>query len=264
MRRVLITGCSTGIGRAMAVELGRRGYAVIATARRVDSITDLDAVLHLPLDVTNDTSVRAAVEAAGRIDVLVNNAGLGCWGPIETVPFEEVRRLFETNVLGVVRMVQAVLPGMRARAEGAIVNISSMAGRGRGGPCLGYYSASKHALEVISQALRLEVGHLGIRVVLIEPGAIESNFPQNRIVGKMDEPPYQEIGRLFNERIRRSRATAYPSSHVAEIVAKALEAERPPLRWLGSPDAEEMARRSEDLSDEEYEARMRASLGLSA
>ena len=119
MARALITGCSTGFGRATAVELKKRGYEVVATARRPETLADIDVDARLALDVTDDASVAAAVAAAGTIDVLVNNAGIGLGGPIELVPMAEVRRLFETNVFGPLRMMQAVLPQMRARGLGA-------------------------------------------------------------------------------------------------------------------------------------------------
>lgn len=128
MTRVLITGCSTGIGRATAAALAERGYDVVATARREGSIDDLGVAQRLVLDVDDDASVRAAVEAAGEVDVLVNNAGWGAIGPIETIPLEQVRAMYDTNVFGVVRMLQAVLPGMRERGGGRVVNVSSAAG----------------------------------------------------------------------------------------------------------------------------------------
>ena len=124
-QRALVTGCSTGIGRATALELTARGYEVVATARRPGTIADLEVAEKLALDVDSDSSVAEAVAAAGPVDVLVNNAGFGVEGPIESVPIDEVRRMFETNVFGSVRMIQAVLPGMRERARGAIVNVTS-------------------------------------------------------------------------------------------------------------------------------------------
>jgi NADP-dependent 3-hydroxy acid dehydrogenase YdfG len=128
MNRAPVTGCSTGIGRATAVELTKRGYDVVATARRAESLADLDVAEHLVLDVDDDASVATAREVAGTIDVLVNNAGFGVEGAVETVPLDEVRRMFETNFFGVARMVQAFVPGMRKRGHGAVVNVSSIAG----------------------------------------------------------------------------------------------------------------------------------------
>jgi len=163
MARVLITGCSTGFGRASAIELTKRGHDVVATARRSATLDDLDVAARLPLDVDDDASVAAAVAGAGSIDALVNNAGFGISGPIEHVPVDEIRRMFETNVLGAVRMIQAVVPGMRARASGTIVNVTSLAGRVTG-PLGGTYAATKYALDAISESLHNEVGHFAIRI----------------------------------------------------------------------------------------------------
>src|SRR4051794_25053495 len=182
-RAVLITGCSTGIGRATASRLLRAGLRVYATARRVDAIADLRVLgaTTLPLDVTDEESMRAAVEQvereAGAVGVLVNNAGYSQAGAIETVPMAEVRRQFETNVFGLVRMSQLVLPGMRERRFGRIVNLSSMGGR-LTFPGAGIYHATKHAVEAISDALRFEVAGFGVKVVVVEPGLIRTEFAE--------------------------------------------------------------------------------------
>src|SRR6478672_5670446 len=178
MARALVTGCSTGIGRATAIELTKRGFEVIASARRPETLDDLDVAAALALDVDSDESVAAAVAAAGQIDVLVNNAGFGVIGPVESVPLAEVRRMFETNVFGVIRMIQAVVPQMRERGAGTIVNVTSLAGR-VAPPFDGFYSATKFGLEGLSEALHYEVGHFGIRIVLIEPGVFETSFGDN-------------------------------------------------------------------------------------
>ena len=158
MSRVLITGCSTGIGRAGAVELTKRGHDVVATARRPETLDDLDVAARLRLDVDDPASVRAAVDQAGLIDALVNNAGFGIGGPAETVDLDAARRCMDTNLFGAARMIQAVLPGLRARGGGTIVNVASVAGR-VGVPLEGFYSASKWALEGLSESLHFEVGH---------------------------------------------------------------------------------------------------------
>src|SRR5437016_5041996 len=165
MTRVLITGCSSGIGRASAIELTKRGFEVIATARKPETLDDLDVADKLALDVTDDASIAAAVKAAGQIDILINNAGFGVGGPIEKVPVSEVKRLYDTNVFGCVRMIQAVVPQMRERGSGTVVNVSSVAGR-TASPLGGYYSSSKFALEAISEALHFEVGHFVILVIV--------------------------------------------------------------------------------------------------
>jgi NAD(P)-dependent dehydrogenase (short-subunit alcohol dehydrogenase family) len=262
MKRVLVTGCSSGIGRATAQELTRRGHKVVATARRVETLDDLDVAARLSLDVTDDAAVEACVKAAGDVEVLVNNAGFSVWGPVEKVPLADAIRLFDTNLFGAVRMVQAFLPGMRARGRGTIVNVSSATGRTGASPILGWYSSSKHALEVISEALRYEVGHLGIDVVLVEPGAIASNFPDNRVLAGMDEPPYDELARRFTEGIARSRTTTYPSETVAKVIADAIDEERPKLRWYGSPDAEAVVTSRAGVPDDVVEAGIRQRFGL--
>jgi len=176
---VLITGCSSGIGRAAAVSLHDAGLRVYATARRVDTLADLASrgIATLALDVTDETSMAeavAAVEAdAGSVGTLVNNAGYGLYGPVEQVPMAEVRRQLETNFFGLVRLTQLVLPGMRRRRGGRILNVSSMGGRATlpGGA---FYHASKYAVEAFSDALRMEVAQFGIEVVLIEPGPVKT------------------------------------------------------------------------------------------
>ena len=178
MGRALITGCSSGFGRATAIELKARGHEVVATARRPETLDDLDVDARLALDVTDDASVAAAVAAAGQVDALVNNAGINVAGPVEKVPVDEVRRLFETNVFGALRMTQAVLPQMRARRGGTIVNVSSINGR-VAQPLAGFYAATKFALEAMSEALHFEAGHFGdpgggrpARVLQDQPGRV--------------------------------------------------------------------------------------------
>jgi NAD(P)-dependent dehydrogenase (short-subunit alcohol dehydrogenase family) len=178
---VLITGCSSGIGRATALRLARGSWQVYATARRAETIADLReyGCKTLALDVTDEQSMRAAVAAveadAGAVGVLVNNAGYSQSGAIETVPLDAVRRQFETNVFGPVHLTQLVLPRMRAQHWGKIVNVGSMGGR-LSFPGGGHYHATKHALEAISDALRFELRGFGIDVVLLEPGLITTEF----------------------------------------------------------------------------------------
>src|SRR3989475_3446527 len=185
-RAVLITGCSTGIGRATAEQLATRGWTVYAAARRPESIRDLAArgCKTLALDVCDEASIRAAVtqvEAAeGAVGLLVNNAGYGQEGPFEEVPMAEVRRQFETNVFGLVRLTQLVLPAMRRQRWGRIVNLSSMGGR-LTLPGGAFYHATKYAVEALSDALRFEVRPFGIDVVVIEPGPIKTRFGDTAI-----------------------------------------------------------------------------------
>src|SRR5215207_9929146 len=180
-KAVLITGCSTGIGRATAERLARSGWKVYATARRLESIAELErhGCRLLACDVTDEASMRAAVEAVeqadGAVGVLINNAGYSQSGAIETVSMDQVRRQFETNVFGLVRMTQLALPGMRRQRWGRVVNVSSMGGRFTF-PGGGFYHATKYAVEAISDALRFEVKGFGVDVILIEPGLIRTAF----------------------------------------------------------------------------------------
>src|SRR5213083_1841508 len=189
-KAVLITGCSSGIGRATAQRLAGSGWTVYATARRPESIADLEAAgcRTLALDVTDEASMSAAVraveEAEGAVGVLVNNAGYSQSGAVESVPMDAVRRQFETNVFGLVRMCQLVLPGMRGQGWGRIINISSMGGR-LVFPGGGFYHGTKFAVEASSDALRFEVKGFGVDVVVIEPGLIKTEFG-NAAVGSLD------------------------------------------------------------------------------
>src|ERR687894_610083 len=188
-KAVLITGCSSGIGRATAERLAGVGWKVYATARDVEAILALTAYgcELLPLDVTDEESMQAAVREVerreGAVGVLVNNAGYSQSGAVEEVPMEKVRRQFETNVFGLARMCQLVLPGMRRQGWGRIVNVSSMGGR-LTFPGGGYYHATKYAVEALSDALRFEVAGFGVGVVLIEPGLIRTGYAE-AAVGSM-------------------------------------------------------------------------------
>jgi NADP-dependent 3-hydroxy acid dehydrogenase YdfG len=176
---VLITGCSTGIGRDLAQRLTNAGYSVVATARKIETLEGVAAALKLSLDVTDADSINQAVtrtlQQFGRIDVLVNNAGYGVRGALEEVPVELAQQLFDVNVFGVLRMIQAVVPHLRKQKSGRIINVSSIAGK-LPTPVNGTYSASKFALEALSDTLRFELSAFGIEVVVIEPGAIKTNF----------------------------------------------------------------------------------------
>ncbi|MFL5854923.1 MAG: SDR family NAD(P)-dependent oxidoreductase [Solirubrobacteraceae bacterium] len=241
-KAVLITGCSTGIGRATAEHLAATGWKVYATARRPESIADLEGKVHatLPLDVTDEASMRAAVKQVeddeGAVGVLVNNAGYSRSGAVETVPMEDVRRQFETNVFGLVRMCQLVLGGMRRQRYGRIVNLSSMGGR-LTFPGGGFYHGTKYAVEAISDALRFEVKGFGIDVILIEPGLIKTEFGDTvaKEMGEADGD-YAE----FNRAVSEATVGAYQGpmmrlgggpETVARKIEKALSARRPKARY---------------------------------
>jgi NAD(P)-dependent dehydrogenase (short-subunit alcohol dehydrogenase family) len=263
MARTLITGCSTGIGRATATELAKRGYEVVATARRPETLDDLDVTQRLALDVTSDASVAAAVSAAGDIDVLVNNAGIGVDGPVEHVSLDDAQQMFDTNFWGAARMVQAVAPGMRQRARGAIVNVTSLAGRAVA-PLNGYYSASKWALEALSEAMDNELRHWGIRVIVIEPGYIDTPMLGKGTTYGVDAPPYDELARLWEAAVAKLQGGGAPPGPelVAAVIADALEAEEPPLRHPVGSDADMVVTARDSMSYEQFIATMREFLGL--
>jgi NAD(P)-dependent dehydrogenase (short-subunit alcohol dehydrogenase family) len=229
---VLITGCSTGIGRATAERLAKSGHTVYATARKLDSIRDLEAhgCRALALDVTDESSMATAVETVeqeqGAVGVLVNNAGYSQSGAVESVPMDAVRRQFETNVFGLVRMCQLVLPAMRAQQWGRIINLSSMGGR-LVFPGGGHYHATKFAVEALSDALRFEVAGFGVAVVLIEPGLIKTQFGAAAVgsLGPAADGAYEH----FNNAVGATVGGAYEGGGLArfgagpDAVAKAIE-----------------------------------------
>src|SRR5438132_9720931 len=244
-RAVLITGCSTGIGRATAEQLAARGWTVYATARRPESIRDLAGrgCKTLALDVCDEASMRAAVEtverAEGAVGVLVNNAGYGQEGAFEEVPMDVVRRQFETNVFGLVRLTQLVLPGMRRQHWGKIVNLSSMGGK-LTFPGGGFYHATKHAVEALSDALRFEVRGFGIDVIVIEPGPIKTRFGDTAIqsLGTVggQVSPYASFNAVLARRVREAYKgpMAMPAGSpegVARVIERAITARRPRTRY---------------------------------
>jgi NAD(P)-dependent dehydrogenase (short-subunit alcohol dehydrogenase family) len=261
-RTVLITGCSTGIGRATAERLAKHGHRVWATARRVDSIADLERAgcRVLALDVTDEASMSAAVEQVvqedGAVGALVNNAGYSQSGAVESVPMEDVRRQFETNVFGLIRMCQLVLPSMRERAAGRIVNVSSMGGK-LVFPGGGVYHATKYAVEAISDALRFEVGGFGVRVVVIEPGAIRTNFDQ----AALGALPADRDGAYasFNAAVGVATKQAYEAGPmkllgagpeaVARTIERALTTKHPRTRYKVTPSAHLLMRQRALMSD---------------
>jgi len=260
--RVLISGCSTGFGREAAIELARRGHEVVATARRPETLADLDVSLKLALDVDSDESVGEAVARAGEIDALVNNAGWSVHGPIEKVPLPEVRRMFETNFFGAARLIQAIAPKMRARRSGVIVNVSSMAGRAAA-PLMGFYAASKFALEGLSEALHLELGHFGIRVVVIEPGFVKSSFRDNAARYGTDDAPYDELHREWVGSDDVLIGGERPGPEIVGVaVADAVEQKRQELRWPVGRDAELVLRARASMDDAAFEEAMRGILKL--
>ena len=260
---VLITGCSTGIGRATAERLAGAGHTVYATARRPESIADLEAkgCRTLALDVDDEESMRAAVaaveEAEGAVGALVNNAGYSQSGAVESVNLDDVRSQFETNVFGLIRMCQLVLPGMRDAGRGRIVNVGSMGGK-LTFPGGGIYHATKYAVEALSDAMRFEVKGFGVDVVLIEPGLIVTEFASAATAsidaGTAGDGPYAG----FNKAVAEATAGAYegptaklggPPEAVAKVIDKALTTRRPRPRYTVTPSARIIMGQRKLLSD---------------
>jgi len=259
--RVLITGAAGGIGAATARVLHGHGCEVVATARRPEQLDDVPAALRLPLDVSSDDSVRTCLGAAGDIDVLVNNAAISESGPLERYPLDRFRACLETNTLGPLRMVQGVVPGMRQRGQGIIVNVSSVNGR-VSPPLQGAYAATKFALEGLSECLHYELGHFGIRVVVVEPGYIAPGMKASPRWGM--EPPYDELGeQWFGTDAKLLGEAGRPAPEiVGEAIWDAINADDAPLRRPVGADAEMILTMRAQLDDEAFEATIRSTLGL--
>jgi NAD(P)-dependent dehydrogenase (short-subunit alcohol dehydrogenase family) len=263
MSVVLVTGSSSGIGLATAVHFARLGHDVYAGVRSPSTATELMeavaagrlTVRPLTLDVDDAASVARAVgevtAGSGRVDVLVNNAGIGGGGPIGDVPVDWAKTLFETNYFGAVRMIQAVLPGMRARRSGAIVNVSSIAGRlaiaGHG-----HYSAVKHALEAMSEALAQEVFAFGIRVAIVEPGVVVTPiFTKAKRFADPASPYAVHVRRLLLFYQMQMKAPSQPID-VARVIHEAATTQAPKVRYPVGKDAELLIAGRARQSDEEY------------
>jgi NAD(P)-dependent dehydrogenase (short-subunit alcohol dehydrogenase family) len=294
---VLITGCSSGIGRAAALRLHQAGLTVYATARQASALTGLSdrGLRTLALDVTDEESMTqavAAVEAdAGAVGVLINNAGYGLYGPVEQQPMAEIRRQFETNFFGLVRLTQLVLPGMRRQGRGRILNVSSMGGRVTlpGGA---FYHASKYAVEALSDALRMEVAQFGIDVVLIEPGPVKT--PWNDVAaaslstagpraaaapaagpdGAPPGPPpaaggdpYLAYKAAVGASFGRTQAglmgrLGSTSDDIARVITQAVTTRRPRPRYLINPVAKSLVAMNRVLPARAYDSLLRRQYGL--
>jgi len=245
MSRVLVTGASKGIGRAIVRELTARSHDVVATARNVASLEDLPAAARLALDVTDQESVDKAIAAAGDLDALISNAGETLRAPAESVPLTEVSRLFELNTVGALRVAQAVLPAMRARGGGRLLFVSSIAGRAIV-PLGGAYAASKWALEAFAEALAIEAGHFGVKVTLLEPGAVSSGGSERAATLLADDDPYLPLAR----QLAAARAESITVEEAAQAVADTLADPDPPLRLpVGRPAATLLAGRHATADD---------------
>ncbi len=272
-KAVLVTGCSSGIGRATAERLAERGWTVYATARRPEAISDLEAsgCRLLQLDVCDEDSMRAAVSAVeaehGAIGALINNAGYSQSGAIESVGIDDVRRQFETNVFGLVRLTQLALPAMRAQRWGKIVNVSSM-GANFTFPGGGFYHATKYALEAISDALRFEVRGFGVDVVVIQPGIIRTGFG-DAAVASIEDGAGESGGPYggFNDSVAAATTDAYEKGplsklggdpeDVAKTIERAINARRPKIRYRVTPSAHVLVTQRAMMTDGMWDAFLR-------
>ncbi|MGD0719919.1 MAG: oxidoreductase [Roseiarcus sp.] len=259
-----ITGCSTGFGRELARHALERGYRVAVTARDPAAVADLaaghgDRALVLALDVTRAEQIAAAVGAAearfGRIDVLVNNAGVGYFGSVEDSEDAEVRRMFEINFWGLANMTRAVLPGMRARRSGHIVNVSSMGGV-RGAPAVGYYNATKFGLEGLSESLAQETAPLGIKVLIVEPSGFRTDWAGRS--ANQTKRPIADYDDTAGARLRMIRGYSGKQpgdpARAAAAIVQAVESPDPPLRLMLGKAALAAGRGKVEAMSRDFEA----------
>jgi NAD(P)-dependent dehydrogenase (short-subunit alcohol dehydrogenase family) len=271
-RTVLITGCSSGIGHATALRLVRSGWTVFATARRPETLAELEAAgcRTMALDVTDEGSMQAAVAEIqgehGAVGVLVNNAGYSQSGPIEEVPLDAARRQFETNVFGAMRLVQLVLPGMREQGWGKIVNLSSM-GANFTFPGGGWYHATKYALDALSDALRFEVAGFGIDVVIVQPGIIRTGFAEAATSAMSEATEQAGPYGAFNAALAESTVSVFEKGPLARLggepdvvaatIERAITAKRPRARYLVTPSARILKTQRRLMPDRAWDAMMR-------
>ena len=248
---VLITGASAGIGKASALHLAGRGYAVIGASRRIERLSSLFdeaeergvRLFGVELDPNSDESVQSVmpglISQFGRIDSLVNNAGFGVWGPIDSLSIDELKLQFEANFFGAVRMVHSVLPQMMSNGAGRIVNISSVLGR-MGTPFNGAYVSSKYALEGLSESLRAEVKPFGVHVSLVEPGLFATDFQKNQLTAARSQDKdsaYAQYVERYNSRHDQFDWFASDPIKVARVIEKALSSPNPSFRYPVGLDA---------------------------
>jgi NAD(P)-dependent dehydrogenase (short-subunit alcohol dehydrogenase family) len=257
--RVLITGAARGIGMATAQVLANRGHSVVATD--ISALSGLEGIQAHVLDVTSDDSVARCLQEVGPLDAIVNNAGITSGGgPVEGYPLDRFRQMFETNTLGALRVIQAVLPAWRKRGSGVIVNVSSVSGR-VSSPLGAAYSASKFALEALTESLHLEVRHFGIRSVLIEPGAIATGIKASQThKGPAD---YAGLWEQWAGANSKMTGPSLPGPEVVALaIASAIEDPATPLRVPVGQDAEMILGLRRSLDDQAFEDAMRKALGI--
>ena len=260
----IVTGSATGIGYEIAIRLAKNGFSTYASMRnlqKANRITEIAKNENLPLtliqlDVTDDISITKAIDTvineSGRIDVLVNNAGYGLIGSIEDMSEEELKAQFETNVFGVFRVTKAVLPYMRKQHDGSIINISSIAGR-IALPLYSAYVSTKFAIEGLSESMMYELEPFGIKVAIIQPGAIETNFRRELVAkGLSEDSPYSNMRQLPSKAIERMLKHRLYPEEVAKTVIQAIENPKPKLRYIVGKDAEDLIELRRKSSDEEF------------
>jgi len=272
-KTVLITGTSSGLGRATAKLFQAKGWNVVATMRNPDQeteLTRLDRTLVSRLDVQDVASIRAAVDAGlaafGRIDVLVNNAGYGAFGPLEATPLDKIRRQFDVNVFGLLATTQAVLPHFRANHSGTIVNVSSIGGR-MTFPLGALYHGTKFAVEGLSEALQYELATIGARVKVVEPGGIRTDFGGRSFDFSNDDAltEYQPLVRALSEAmVPMMEAQASPPEVIAEVIHAAATDTSDRLRYEAGADAVQILATRRASDDATFYAGMKAQFGLGA
>ncbi|PWU79071.1 MAG: short-chain dehydrogenase/reductase [Candidatus Nitrosopolaris wilkensis] len=271
---VVVTGSSSGIGYETSLTLSRNGFLTYATMRNLNKSENIKSLAEkeklplklIELDVTDDGSVKNAIQSikaeANRIDVLVNNAGYGVNGAFEDLAMEEIRAQYETNLFGVIRVTQAVLPIMRKQKSGIIVNISSGAGR-FGYPGGSAYVSTKFAIEGLSESMSYELEPFGIRVVLVEPGVIRTNFVNSMVAAKKSQDPnspYSQLMKNVATSFQQMLEGGSSSDVVAKVVLKAVTSENPSLRYLAGKDVETWLDGKRNMSDEEFYKMMKQNL----
>jgi len=265
---VIITGSSAGIGRETALILARNNYRTYATMRNLQKSSELSSIVQkekldihfVQLDVTDDNSVKNAIQKvydeAGRIDVLINNAGYALSGAFEDLSIEEIKEQYETNVYGLIRTTHAVLPIMRRQRSGTVVNISSGAGR-FGYPTGSAYVSTKFAVEGLSESMSYELEPFGIRTVIIEPGVIDTDFHHaSKIAKKSRDPnsPYASLIKKMESNVKKLIANGSTPQYVAEVILKAItnQDQNPKLRFLAGKDVEQWMEAKRKMSDDEF------------
>jgi NAD(P)-dependent dehydrogenase (short-subunit alcohol dehydrogenase family) len=272
-RTGLVTGCSSGIGLATCHVLSRNNFMTYGTVRNLSKAKKIQDLINrenhslkiLRLDVNDNQSIKLAVKKiltdTGRIDVLINNAGYGMFGPVEEITTQEVKKQFETNFFGTIRLIKAIVPIMRKQGNGTIVNISSMVGR-FGVPLNSAYVSSKFAVEGLSESISFELEEFGIRVIVIEPGVVNSDFFHNvKVKGMNLESPYHKLMERRVNFLDKAMKNSLTSSYdVADTILEALNSKDPKFRYVIGNDATNSLRMRSSLSDREFMEWIRAGI----